>query len=123
PNVPPPFSYAGLPNAAANCSYSEATTYCSLPTTGVDVTLCHGYPPPAEQAYGMPGPYVKQEPAFNFDDDQSPFAASYAAISGMDVSTANRYRSYVSNRPQQPAFHHTIAGLIRSLTDWLTTPL
>ncbi|KAK4902040.1 hypothetical protein LTS10_011924 [Elasticomyces elasticus] len=92
---PPPFSYASLPGAGANYGYTQATTYCALPTTGVDMPLYHGYMPPTEQVYGMPTPSVKQEQAFYFDDDQSPFAASYAAISGVDVSTAESYGSYL----------------------------
>ncbi|TKA65564.1 hypothetical protein B0A55_10434 [Friedmanniomyces simplex] len=88
---PPPFSYTGLPSTGASYGYVQAATYCSLPSTGVDMPLYHQYLPPTEQAYGMPTPSIKQEPAFYFDDDQSPFAASYAAISGVDVSTADPY--------------------------------
>ncbi|KAK3619899.1 hypothetical protein LTR56_023740 [Elasticomyces elasticus] len=36
-DVPTPFSHTGLQGAAAYYGYSQATTYCSLRTTGVDV--------------------------------------------------------------------------------------
>ncbi|TKA39283.1 hypothetical protein B0A54_08592 [Friedmanniomyces endolithicus] len=91
---PPPFSYAGLPSTGASYGYSQATTYCSLPTTSVDMPLYHQYLPATEQAYRRPTPSIKHEPAFYFDDDQSPFAASYAAISGVDVSTADSSYPY-----------------------------
>jgi len=99
---PPPFSYTGLPSTGASYGYSQATTYCSLPTTSVDMPLYHQYLPATEQAYRRPTPSIKHEPAFYFDDDQSPFAASYAAISGVDVSTADSSYPYVSTRPHQP---------------------
>ncbi|KAK5689207.1 hypothetical protein LTR17_026438 [Elasticomyces elasticus] len=47
-DVPPSFSHTGLPGAAAYYCYSQATTYCSFRTTGVDVAFYHGYPSPTE---------------------------------------------------------------------------
>ncbi|KAK0947251.1 hypothetical protein LTR29_001206 [Friedmanniomyces endolithicus] len=91
---PPPFSYTGLPSTGASYGYNHATTYCSLPTTSVDMPLYHQYLPPTDQPYRRPTPSIKHEPAFYFDDDQSPFAASYAAISGVDVSTTDSSYPY-----------------------------
>lgn len=105
---PPPFSYAGLPSTGAAYGYNQATTYCSLPNTTVDMPLYHqSYLPPTEHTYGMPTPAIKQEQAFYFDDDQSPFAASYAAISGVD---ADSYPYVVSTRPQQPPFNRSYSA-------------
>ncbi|KAK3621003.1 hypothetical protein LTR56_023046 [Elasticomyces elasticus] len=95
---PPSFSYAGLPSTGASYGYTHATTYCSFPTTTVEMPLYHqSYLPPTGHAYGMPTQAIKQELAFYLDDDRSPFAASYAAISGVD---ADSYPYVVSTRPQ-----------------------
>ncbi|KAK3114541.1 hypothetical protein LTR53_007033 [Teratosphaeriaceae sp. CCFEE 6253] len=107
---PPPFSYAGLPSTGATYGYTQTATYCSLPTTGVEMPLYPQYLPPADHAYGMHTSAIKQEPAFYFDDDQSPFAASYAAISGVvDGSGADTY-PYVSTRPPPPPFNRSYSA-------------
>jgi hypothetical protein len=106
---PPPFTYAGLPSTTAMSygSYSQPATYCSLPTTTADMHMYPQYVPAMDQNYISPP--IKSEQGFYFDDDTSPFAASYAAISGVDVSAPESY-PYVSTKPHHPPFSRSYSA-------------
>lgn len=107
---PPPFSYASLPPAdsISYATYPQATTYCRMQSTNMEMPLYPQYLPPMQQSYNMTTPHIKQE--FYGDDEMSPFSMSYASMAGVDVSTAQSYHdvaAYVSNRPQHPPFNRS----------------
>jgi len=92
---PPPFTYAGAPSTSAMtyASYNQPAYSSSLPS-GSDMPVYSAYLPSIDQGYFSPP--IKTEQGLYFDDDTSPFAAGYAAISGVN----DQYASYVSSRPQ-----------------------
>ncbi|KAK5160153.1 hypothetical protein LTS14_002260 [Recurvomyces mirabilis] len=81
---PPPFTYAGAPSTSAMtyASYTQPTYCSSLPSTGSDMPIYSAYLPSVDQGYFSPP--IKTEQGLYFDDDTSPFAAGYAAISGVN---------------------------------------
>lgn len=109
---PPPFSLGAFSSneSASYSTYPPATTYCSMPSSTIDMPLYSQYLPPIQQSYqhvvpSMTSPPIKQE--FYNDDDMSPFSLSYASMAGVDVSAAQSYQdvaAYVSTKPHRPTY-------------------
>ena len=106
---PPPFSYSSLTTTGGSnySTYSQAASYCALPSSGMDMPLYPQYLPPIQQNYqhvipSMTTPTIKQE--YYHDDEMSPFSMSYASMAGVDVSAAQSYQdlaAYVSTKPHR----------------------
>lgn len=92
---PPPFSYSSL-SAVENANYSNyphASSYCNLPSSGLDMQLYPQYLPSTQQNYqdisSLTTPPIKQE--YYNDDEANPFSMSYATMAGIEISAAQSY--------------------------------